>query len=93
MPVKTRDGEVWITQHAVDRFADREESIRRGDDHSQFKAVAKLRSRMKGGRIQLTRPTVPVGDDADAYLVTAAYVWPLRNNGDSWLAVTTIYRT
>ena len=92
VPVRTRDGEVWITQHAVDRFAEREPGVRRGDTQGQRRLVALLRSRMKGGRIQTTRPAVVVTGDEDGYLVTGAFVWPLRQKGDEWVALTTIGR-
>ena len=92
VPVPTRDGQVWITQHAVDRFAEREQSVRRGDAQGQRRLVSLLRTRMKGGRIQLTRPAVPVTGDEDGYLVTGAYVWPLASKGDEWVALTTIGR-
>lgn len=92
VPVKTRDGEVWVTQHAVDRFAEREDSIRKGAPRNQRQLVTTLRGRMKGGRIQLTRPAGAGGFDEDGYLVTGRYVWPLRKQGDAWLALTTLDR-
>ncbi len=93
VPVRTRDGEVWITQHAVDRFTEREEAIRRGRPRKDRDIVAVLRMRMKGGRIRPTAPSVPVTGDEDAFLVTGTYVWPLRKGEDeSWIALTTIGR-
>jgi hypothetical protein len=93
VPVVTRDGEVWISRHAVERFVEREQAVRRGPAMADHRVVSILRGRMKGGRIQKTAPSVPVTGDEDGYLVTGAYVWPLRRRDDgSWIALTTIDR-
>ncbi len=93
VPVATRDGEVWISRHAVERFVEREEAVRRGTAMAEHEIVSLLRGRMKGGRIRTTAPSVPVTGDEDGYLVTGAYVWPLRKRDDgSWVALTTIGR-
>lgn len=93
VPVRTRDGEVWISRHAVERFAAREELVRRGPALAEHTLVARLRGKMKGGRIKPSAPSVPVTGDEDAFLVTGAYIWPLRKQDDgSWVALTTIGR-